>query len=1213
MRTCISAIIPFLMVGFSLAQNTQPDYTIVYTGRTLGYLRIPDSQSLNQVPAGPPSCQADMYVHLIEKIRDSRSGVFLFGMGDNFAPNFLARTFQLGASPFDRDQQPSCTTEPSAPARRVGKDGYFYDGAQGRWRPNKEDKSKPRATEITAIPYDNVAQFFIQAQYNALVPGKHDFYYGPQRLRELAKLLEVGHVRMLAANLVLSTTLAPSLMNVHPRIPDRLRAYPYSIDFGEISPDLPDMVLPYKQQFLIRNAAQLRDRADRVLSSADLAEKTRKDVVMLPRVSQAEICVEPGTETSGDPRTVAEPGASCMKLIEASVACGRDQEHLRNTCKQLSSESGPLNPETPATGDLVYLFESKDSRLKAGLNHRLCITTDKPNDWKCKPFQTQIPMLYSDEERPNLDEAGPADPFKIVTSKDKSIAVFGVVDPDLLANVGLLNDSWLNTHHRFDTAAKAAPADYTLLQALELCNRRSDCASAPKILLAQMPYAKAAQLVANSNFVKVFDIVISQADPDHYTANRTVSITPSGGKIAAQFLVTPWDPAFKPGSFTPAISAVGVRKSAAEWKMKNELNARSAMKDPLPPDGPGPHVDVANVAGQYGGVLDPSRTSVPSASDLVVSAALRAMREDQGTDVAILQNRDLYNANFLASRPVPQAEFQNEISRIFWKGDYVVTLHLTGATLKKLYKQSAKFEELDHDALATDVQRGRSLLFLGFWNDRKDPSTYYINGAKLNDTALYSVATTDFLAFGDTGYADLATPDVPPAQRLKDLEHLRPLAGLVCHKLTHDGPSANPGIPCDEDESSRDTFDFVKAKPFDQTPGYSTLAHYRTFFRQLRPQQVPAAAGEGRAQQRNLWQLNLENLDVNYSGTYINHVSNVQTTFAGVSAPGVTLTGNNSLGADHKLRLIYDFHRGTFYALSDSAYTRTSTSAGPYPAISNNMWGLEGGGTWRIPYATRPSWFSFQYSARFEGQLTEPSPTQITITPEAGAPTHLALPVPQISSIFGRLGFRAELADTYIEAGVEEIDSRNLLTQYAFNTSSGPIYCSPNAQYQLGCGTDSALFSLNNKTPIAKETSLAIPGLMPTTISTADFLNSGAYFNFSIKFPLWSRVDANGADQSYYFTITNKGDLYFNRHNDISVQTRYLDKLSPSFSLPIYGKLMLTPRVDFILYENKVFRNHYRAVVPMISVSYSFQRRQGMEKLPPLRYGAATTTQPVTK
>src|SRR5262249_26243662 len=76
------------------------------------------------------------------------------------------------------------------------------------------------------IPTDNVGCFIRRAGSSAIVPGKHDFYFGPERLRELARFLAspppsptagvaapdqaAGNaqkaVQMLASNLIIKTT-----------------------------------------------------------------------------------------------------------------------------------------------------------------------------------------------------------------------------------------------------------------------------------------------------------------------------------------------------------------------------------------------------------------------------------------------------------------------------------------------------------------------------------------------------------------------------------------------------------------------------------------------------------------------------------------------------------------------------------------------------------------------------------------------------------------------------------------------------------------------------------------------------------------------------------------------------------------------------------------------------------------------------------------------
>ena len=93
-----------------------------------------------------------------------------------------------------------------------------------------------------------------------------------------------------------------------------------------------------------------------------------------------------------------------------------------------------------------------------------------------------------------------------------------------------------------------------------------------------------------------------------------------------------------------------------------------------------------------------------------------------------------------------------------------------------------------------------------------------------------------------------------------------------------------------------------------------------------------------------------------------------------------------------------------------------------------------------------------------------------------------------------------------------------------------------------------------------------------------------------------------------YFVLSNKGDLFFNARSDTPTQTRYLDKFTPSFSIPIYGPLSLTPKLDFILFENKVLRNHYRVVEPSLSLSYSFKWRPRLAITRTLGFGAITTT-----
>ncbi len=318
----------------------------------------------------------------------------------------------------------------------------------------------------------------------------------------------------------------------------------------------------------------------------------------------------------------------------------------------------------------------------------------------------------------------------------------------------------------------------------------------------------------------------------------------------------------------------------------------------------------------------------------------------------------------------------------------------------------------------------------------------------------------------------------------------------------------------------------------------------------------------------------------------------------GISAPGVTTSGTNAINSDHRVRALLDLRHFTFYFVNDSTYMRTSNSGSSVPALSANTLGFEGGGTVRIYHAHRPSLFSFQYATRFQGDLTPQPPTAVTPTLTAAVTTQqpaFYLPVPKSNTLYGRLGLRFDHADTWFETGVEEIDSRHILQQYSF---SNGVTCSPAPQTPLACTGGLSI----------QDPSLMLSGLAAPKFSTGAFLNSGAYLNFKIKIPLWSRLDANHVDQSWYFNLANKGDLYFNHRGDTATQTRLLDKFTPSFTIPLYGGISLTPKVDFILFNNKVLNNHFRAVEPSLSLSYTFAWRQGMEILRTLGFGAITTT-----
>jgi hypothetical protein len=1335
-----------ILIRSIAAQPPEYSYQILYTGRTLGYARVPDQQTL-PASAGGPSAIGQEFLDQFALASTSSAAQFRIAMGDNFSPDLYGRSIQVDSS----IAVPSCDGTPNglySPTIHLPKD--YFDYENGGWyiwcHPAPKD-------ELIHAPFsDNVADFLIRAHYDTVVPGKHDFYFGPQYLRQIAGYLAAHGVHMLAENMIVVSSVAPEPLNAHPRIPERL-AQPchwntgtdhecYHTDFGPASLDLPDNVLPWKRQFVLHGARSASIKGTNILFRKDEL-KNFKDVavdyhqVFDPR--SAEVCAEPGPATAGDPAKVLKAGRSCYDLIASDAICTVNApDHLKSTCKALypdadDRKAGIYDPTAQtASTDITFLFRDPGAHLRAGLNHMFCAkpTPEFPifGDGSipiCQPFPVQVPMFWVDPEvrqppagMAACGEASIECPYALIARGNLKVAIFAVVDPDLLSNVGMLNTSWRNTRSRtWDTVTQITAPDYALLQTLDLCYASDECRNAPKVLMAQMSYARATQLISNSSFNGVFDVVVTQASPEHDTGSIE---TRYQGKMP-RFALTPPEPlstdsvtgaltrdgrlaqgqSLSMSVFTPQVYVATVtKKKAAQAPNRDGArgNPRAALpavpsqtcqdslpnSDTPPPDimllpSPGrPHdfgpcwsmrnssvrwdtsllgpeapamdlqkfaartakpvckaadkqcVDLERLAQKYLASLRMEKTAQahpltqPTASDPLSQAVLVAMRNVLRTDAAIIQTRDLYDGDNLSRESIESSEIQDQISRVIWKGDEAIVLHVTGATIRKLLKQSATFAQLDKNSLNTEIETGRDLVTLGIYPDPKDSDTYYINGAVMSDTALYTVAASDFISGGDTGYANLVPPDVLPAFRVSDFarKQVHPLAGLVCKAIAPNPPGR--AELCADMQLGADYFDISQRSPSDATPGYSTVQHWHAIARNFRMPRRPLAYSEEAAQQRPFWSFKLENLDFSESGVFINHFAKTTTSLAGISNPLIANSGTQNIGADHKARLVFDYRKGTAYLLSDSSFLYNRTTSGP-PTLAYNVLGSEAGGTLRLPVPRtrtglspdtpkrdeRPSWLSFQYSIRYERELVTPSDTQVTLMPlPAGVPSvsTVTLPTPKISTIYGRTGLRGESGDAFLEIGLEQIDARGLAQTYTLPQPNGlPYYCHPSASLALGCGMDPTPNSALNTTPLAS-LMLAGPPTVTAALQTTSYRTPGAYLNFYWKFPILSRRDANRADQSFYFTLTNKGDIYFNTGNDTAVQTRYLDKLTPALSFPVWAGISLTPKVDFILYENKINRFHYQAVQPSVSLSYTFSWREGMSWSRAFRYGAQTTT-----
>src|SRR6185369_4135471 len=145
-----------------------------------GYFRVPSLQP-DKMRTCPASSDNDSEAaKSFKTFREGRTNSVLLGTGDNFAPQLEARVFSY----LDEDLK-------DTKYHPANKELYFFDTAHDSWvHIDDADKLKVKLKSgVGTIPTDNVACFLAAAGYAAVVPGRHDFYFGAERVRELARLM----------------------------------------------------------------------------------------------------------------------------------------------------------------------------------------------------------------------------------------------------------------------------------------------------------------------------------------------------------------------------------------------------------------------------------------------------------------------------------------------------------------------------------------------------------------------------------------------------------------------------------------------------------------------------------------------------------------------------------------------------------------------------------------------------------------------------------------------------------------------------------------------------------------------------------------------------------------------------------------------------------------------------------------------------------------
>ena len=1184
------------------APQPETNVDVVYTGRLLGYFRVPSLQKIADVGGCPSQISTSKAAEIFKEKQKAigKPAAILVGTGDNFAPQLEARVFSN--VPEDREQYPVGNKE-------------LYFGSAKEWVFYKDlelDKYEELRTTLQqgrgVIPNDNVGCFLRHAGYAAVVPGKHDFYFGAERLRQFARFLaapasasgDYHPVQMLGANLVIktvpieSTPVPDSVIAKHNfqewpsaypllNLKDRGAVYPWfsviKIQLLKLDPKA-DVLAQLRTRMNAEQVMKITDLESFVAAPPALEEAQKKKLEELNKNWKAikdnpvRLCKAKG-HPNADPEECREPADLEVRLIDNAL--------------------------------VLYAYLPKQftggnhfSTLAPGENYLVCTKTIDPKDNKnltdaCARTSVHAPFFYFPHTVPNEKAEGYLDPEPYVVVKN-NVAIFGVVDPNLNEQVGILNFGWANDKQKKLTSRVSVedPAD-ALRQQLDYFEVQYPKFSGLKVLLAQMSPQRARALAAR---FPDFQIVVSAADDDQATTNVTMAtLWKSNSRSAGTFLAVPtpyFDPAVRKG--TVHLGVINASRNQREW----QLSATALDGTPVDQE-----EDTAKnfwdrikklpdcLLSDFSGKRELEKETYDNKTYLKW-LVLCSMQQHTGADVALIQTRDLFDqipkldetpadlltrAKTYDENKVADENLQQMLDRLVWKGDLVTILQVPGSALKKALEQSAVYEAAEKSTLSLSVDNGRKLETLGI---RSQGGEYFVNDLPLDDNRLYTLATTDYIGAGDTGYPDLVkaarNPRTHPAAFAGNLV---PISGLVCNKLfEHPADARQHCLPLIHSETYLDRTIATQTPPYKPESRLARLWKATGF---AWPDKAKAAdsvqdAFEQKVQRRTFWAFSLKNLSFGLTDLDNNDTDkSLSNKFGGIALSGLTAKGsrNITLGLDTRLSRFADkqevfFGVGIDYNRQAIGDPRTLTSV---TQNKNRLFSDIGLVLWRRPGRALPN-VGAVFSVRGETQLEKPFSSFALNT---GNPEdQIRIFQKRSLLLLGRLGMRWQNKSNSFEIGGQFGREMRALRGYRFD-----IPGRESVECLVEAGRTLAKCIEDNSKP---------PDGAITLNSTANAMvqgrpRGGMYWTHTLSIPFTSKLK---------YEVTQDADFFFvNFARSTTVDTRFRYNSKNSVKFMIWSNFSIGPTLDILMFQNHSQFDPVRQ--RSIGRNFLFQRTLGIE------------------
>ncbi len=1143
-----------------------------FTGKLLGYARecFIETYEPNTHGAYDRKCDSAASSYSTELLAllkaQKKPGDLLLGAGDHFSLDFGARNAIL---------------DPKGTGRKlVGREQMFYVPGKG-WVFLDEYKGKEPAQgdPNTNIDGDAVANFLKNAGYDALVPGKHDFYFGPERLRQIARLLEASGVRMLASNLVIRAERVKAVATLDAKA--KFRSPNFERKHGSLNIKLPDYVLPWMRRVHIDNSA----------SNGVLQFK------------EARICEAIDLDNHG---------------------CGSSKDFVL---------------EQRGLDD----FFIKDlAMLRTDVAYHVCLFPPAGRPY-CSAFEV---------ERPFFDyNSKPQKPYLV---RNGSV-VFGVVALGMEGHIGKLNSTWLDPHGEFESHAAGLDPLEALRQSLDYCEEAQECGGR-KILLAQMLATSArainARLKSAVQANEVHRLFVANGgkmdglklQADH-TTRPPFALTIAEAEGAAH---TPFEEV-NFGTDYPPLAVSPKPPYQGELKLSVHVQTVSFAADGVHVKGIVANRNLqlptaafqTNVGALVAGALQREGLAVlPDTAASFRDLTMAAMRRKENASLVLMQKRDLFEAGLrlgtamkLWDKVTPNDEIRAAVDGILWKGDYLVRRYLRGSAIKKIMAQSEAFDKLDSDPYYEGDEANRGLAALGV---TKDPVTksYIVDGAPIADDKMYKVATTDYLAFGDTGYPELNQPAVGNGQRAGELRAASSLSDLVYDALLSNkayGSAAVVKAPHAAKAAPAAAARAIPARPQSTATGgcvqatlvdclawtaapedpVATLGRqFEGYFeRVITPVLAglpPAVRGflpnETSVQLRPIWKLSVEKANV--SITRYRHNQGDQTTlrqnYDGVAESGVTSPNSSGYGWEWAAELRREWLRSLEFVRVEGVFAMTDTQQKDNSLLTSyaqNSATMEFG--WRrafSPTVRQKPWWGVLVSGVASTQQFNPRSQQsltyrASSDPACSADTNgncsknFDAILARTTRLAMKLGVRGEVRDAWWEAGMF---GGGVHRPSEYQLFGFPV-CRLTDRTLATCINDDQALPLAAAFQSVQQTTLLKFGP-----ETGMFLN----FNWSIPVAPKGRMKIE---------LTNRGRFQFRHATDSQFDTRLSNLFSAAFSMPVAGGLTFKPTWTLFHFMNKPSPAAPETLLMgntvELKLNYSFDWRTGQSLLKAMRYG----------